>query len=291
MLGVVPKGRPCVARAADAPRAAASGGDAAAPLLPGEVDLFGWHVQAHGTVDSTNEVVKTALRAGCAEGVCVTALRQTGGYGRQGRAWESPVGGLYTSFALRPECDPASLPTLGLAVSLAVACAAERASGVSGVQVKWPNDVLCPRGKLAGISLEALAGGVCVGVGMNVFRPAVERAVPGKYRVAYLFDEPAREALAPAQRAVMTGVLEALLEEFASWYARWREGGFSVCLDDYRARLAFVGSAATLETIDGSALTTGVIRDVDAQGRLVVESADGSIVCAVSGEVHVSALG
>lgn len=261
------------------------------PLLPGDVDLFGWHVRSCGSVVSTNELVKETLREGGVEGVCFTALRQTGGYGRQGRAWASPVGGLYTSFALCPECEPAVLPTLGLALSLAVARAVERASCVVDVQVKWPNDVLCPQGKLAGISLEALSGGVCVGVGVNVFRPAGAQAVPGKYRVARLFDECVEDDLSAAQRAVMTGVLEALLEELACEYARWREHGFSSCRDEYGMRLAFVGSAATLETIDGSPLASGVIRGVDESGRLVVEAADGSVMRAASGEVHVSALG
>lgn len=283
-----------LAGAASAPEASDGllPGDAVvAPLVPDAVELFGWRVQAHGTVASTNALVKDALRDGCAEGVCITALRQTGGYGRQGRAWESPVGGLYTSFALRPVCDPSALPTLGLAVSLAVARALERASRIVGVRVKWPNDVLCDAGKLAGISCEAVGGDVCIGVGINAFCPAHECAVPGKYRVAHLFDERVGDDLSASQRAVMTGVLEALLEELAREYARWREGGFAACRNEYSARLAYVGSPATLETIDGSPLTAGIIRGVDEGGCLVVEAADGSMVHAASGEVHVSAVG
>lgn len=266
-------------------------GEALAPLLPHEVELFGWQVRSHGSITSTNEAVKEALRAGCAEGVCVTALAQTGGYGRQGRAWASPVGGLYTSFALRPKSDPATWPTLALAMSLAVSRAVERGSGRSGVQVKWPNDVLCAEGKLCGISCEAVGGGVCVGVGINVFRPDQERAVPGKYRVARLFDERVGEDLSPAQRAVATGVLEALLEELRREYGRWSEGGFAACRDEFCERLAFKDASVTLEAIDGSSLSRGRIRGVDGDGRLVVEAADGSLVHAASGEVHVSAVG
>ena len=46
-------------------------------------------------VTSTNEVVKNALREGKAEGLIVRARRQLSGYGRQGREWDSPEGGLY----------------------------------------------------------------------------------------------------------------------------------------------------------------------------------------------------
>ena len=139
----------------------------AAPLRPA-VSSF-WDLHAYACVRSTNELVKEALRQGVPEGYCATALEQEGGYGRQGRVWASPLGGVYTSFALRPSVPPQMLPTLSLVASLAVADALERVRSSCNPLIKWPNDVLCPEGKLAGISLEALAGGVCVGVGVNVY--------------------------------------------------------------------------------------------------------------------------
>lgn len=45
--------------------------------------------------------MKRALEAGEPEGLALRARRQTGGYGRQGRAWASPEGGLYLSLLLR----------------------------------------------------------------------------------------------------------------------------------------------------------------------------------------------
>ena len=44
--------------------------------------------------DSHFEYAKRALEAGEPEGLAVSARRQTGGYGRQGRTWASPEGGL-----------------------------------------------------------------------------------------------------------------------------------------------------------------------------------------------------
>ena len=96
----------------------------AAPLCPA-VSSF-WDLHAYACVRSTNELVKEALRRGVPEGYCATALEQEGGYGRQGRVWASPLGGVYTSFALRPNVLPQMLPTLSLVASLAVADALER---------------------------------------------------------------------------------------------------------------------------------------------------------------------
>ena len=63
-------------------------------------------------VTSTNEVVKNALREGKAEGLIVRARRQLSGYGRQGREWDSPEGGLYMSILLRPDVAGSGLATL-----------------------------------------------------------------------------------------------------------------------------------------------------------------------------------
>ena len=167
-------------------RVAKGASSVAAPLRPA-VSSF-WDLHAYACVHSTNQLVKEALRQGVPEGYCATALEQEGGYGRQGRVWASPLGGVYTSFALRPNVLPQMLPTLSLVASLAVADALERVRPSCNPLIKWPNDVLCSEGKLAGISLEALAGGVCVGVGVNVYEPFAKREVEGKYSLAYLQD-------------------------------------------------------------------------------------------------------
>ena len=130
-------------------------------------------------VTSTNEVVKNALREGKAEGLIVRARRQLSGYGRQGREWDSPEGGLYMSILLRPDVAGSGLATLSLVVGLSVQRALGQVAAPQfedGIQVKWPNDVIympadCQRAdeyrKLCGISLEACGGGVCVGIGIS----------------------------------------------------------------------------------------------------------------------------
>lgn len=261
---------------------------AAAALLQPAVSSF-WHVHAYGCVSSTNEVVKAALREGAGEGFCATSLEQKGGYGRQGRAWVSPQGGLYTSFALRPDVAPQVLPTLSLVASLAVADALERVQPACRPLIKWPNDVLCPSGKLAGISLEALAGGVCVGVGINVYEPLELQQVSGKYRTAFLMEGKAQPGLSSVQRTVMTRLLEAMLEAVEKRYALWCEQGFSAFINEYSRRFAYRDKRASLELIDGTQTIQGVIRGVDELGRLLVENDAGALVPMSSGEVHVRA--
>lgn len=136
-------------------------------------------------VTSTNNLIKDAIAAGEPEGLVVRALQQNAGYGRQGRGWKSPEGGLYCSWLFRPDVQPAHLATLSLVVGLAVQEACQdcvtKLGGVFGNQaivVKWPNDVVViTEGqpgfkKLCGISTEAVHGAICVGIGINVVAPA-----------------------------------------------------------------------------------------------------------------------
>jgi len=69
---------------------------------------------------STNADMLALAAAGAAEGSWLRAERQTAGKGRQGRAWESPIGNFYgsTLVRLRPTDPPA--PTLALVAAVAL---------------------------------------------------------------------------------------------------------------------------------------------------------------------------
>lgn len=101
-----------------------------------------FRVTTFDCVSSTNNLVKRALENGEGEGYAVRARRQTGGYGRQGRVWSSPEGGLYLSVLLRPAVPLAKLSTLSLAVAVGVMRACEHACDNHSFLLKWPNDVV-----------------------------------------------------------------------------------------------------------------------------------------------------
>jgi BirA family biotin operon repressor/biotin-[acetyl-CoA-carboxylase] ligase len=102
----------------------------------------------------------------------VLALEQSGGRGRQGRAWSSPRGqGVYATLA-QPYEKPDLLPSLPLLAGVGL-CRALGPHLPRGCRLKWPNDLLVPGGrKIGGILIEALvhAGDGCValiGFGVN----------------------------------------------------------------------------------------------------------------------------
>ncbi|GIV24827.1 MAG: hypothetical protein KatS3mg026_0519 [Bacteroidia bacterium] len=130
-----------------------------------------------------------ASREAIPDGTLVWALHQTQGYGRKGTPWlASPGESLTFTFVVTPE-PPFQLLMPRIAVALHETIqpfVRER------LFLKWPNDLWCPRGKLAGLLTELLWQGptarAFIGVGVNVY----QRRFPSP---------PARRQLSPDRRA------------------------------------------------------------------------------------------
>jgi BirA family biotin operon repressor/biotin-[acetyl-CoA-carboxylase] ligase len=106
------------------------------------------------TVDSTNQFLVDALPDQPSSAHLCTAEIQTSGRGRRGRSWVAPFGsGICMSIAWQFAELPPQFSALSLAVGVAIVRALER-FGFSGVQLKWPNDLLWQQRKLGGILIE-----------------------------------------------------------------------------------------------------------------------------------------
>ena len=264
-----------------------------------------FRVRVLDEVASTNDEVKRALEAGEPEGLVVRARRQVAGYGRQGRAWTSPEGGLYCSLLLRPAVEPAALPTLSLVAGIAVRRALVSladAPVAETVQIKWPNDVVVARCgaappsaspgvpaflKLCGISCEAHARGVCVGVGVNVAKPSEPPAVGGKNEPAYVVDLAPGLAALPVP-AALDAVFDAFVQAFAPLYDAWQRDGFAPLLDEYNSHASLAGLPVRVEDLGGRQLGAGAVEGVDVGGRLVLRGPDGATLLVSSGEAHIA---
>ena len=260
-----------------------------------------FHVVNFSEIGSTNERVKAALAAGHTEGYTVRAQKQTGGYGRQGRLWTSPEGGLYQSVLLRPKRNLAEYPTLGFVMALAIRSTllhmAEQPE--SAMKVKWPNDIMVDDDKIAGISMEASAGGVCLGVGVNMFHPAktADLLSDGKYRPAFFEDLAitytdggsisfGSSFFYANQQEAIAAVGDAILSTFEYCYGIWQEKGFSPFMAEYKSCSYLQGKRVRMALLNGATIVEGTVVGVDENAMLLVD--DGTQVMAVnSGEAHV----
>lgn len=130
-------------------------------------------LEVFAEIDSTNSYLMQ--QAGPLPGQVHVALtdNQTAGRGRYGRRWQSPPGsGLCLSMAYTFSRSPSDLPALTLAIGLGV-ISTLKALGITGVQLKWPNDLIALDGKLGGILTEAHnrssgAMTIVTGIGLNI---------------------------------------------------------------------------------------------------------------------------
>src|SRR5690606_14246362 len=106
--------------------------------------MIDWRITVAGQVPSTQDLVKAAGAGGEPEGFAVQALQQTGGRGRHGNQWVSPMGNLYISTLLRPVCKAGEAGQVAFVAGLALSKAMDEFidAAAHAKTLKWPNDVL-----------------------------------------------------------------------------------------------------------------------------------------------------
>ena len=230
------------------------------------------------TLDSTNLEAKRRLAQGRMEELWLRADRQTAGYGRRGRGWVMAAGNLACSRILAAPEPVAALGQLSFVAALAVADAMAGAVGegaAAEIRLKWPNDVLIGGAKAAGVLLELVdtpAGRrVVIGIGVNLAgAPALDRPT------ARLGLE---ERPPPSPRAF----LEMLALAFELRLGQWRGRGFAPIRADWLARA--YGRGAPMQARMGDRLWSGVFRDLDDHGALILETQDGDRLHIGAGDV------
>ena len=239
------------------------------------------------SLDSTNSELlrRDAPPRGC---TVLLAERQTGGRGRRGRAWASPLAAhVYLSLARRFEGGLARLGGLSLVAGVA-ACEALRDLGFADVGLKWPNDlvVVDDNGlrKLGGLLVEgggevAGAARAVIGIGLNVRMPpqggdAIDQPWA---ELAGLSKQP------PARNAVVAALLAHLLPALDDFDAH----GLAPFLPRYAALDALAGREITVHAAatTWTATSLGIADD----GALRVRDAAGAEHLVHAGDVSVRA--
>lgn len=223
----------------------------------------GYRCEVFDSLHSTNDEALARARAGDPGRLWIRARRQTGGRGRQGRAWSSPEGNLYASLLLVDPCPAAISPQLGFVAGVSLHRAAVALVGEAGVALKWPNDLLVDGGKASGILVEGsgLPGGglaVVVGIGINVRAAPVGTPYPAAALAAR------RPDLDPET------VFAALADAMARTLGQWDAGaGFAAIRRAWLERAGGLGGPVTVRRPGGD--LSGIFRDLDADGRLLLD--------------------
>lgn len=205
----------------------------------------------------------------------ILAHRQTAARGRRGRAWVAPAGNFAATLVLRPEGPPEQAALRSFVAALALFDALVAVTGrAEAFSLKWPNDVLCHGGKLAGILLESAGAGprleyLAIGIGVNLMAaPPAEAVEPGAVPPVALMPETGA-SVAPEE------FLDHLATAYARAEAQFSTFGFAPIRQAWLARAARLGEVITARTATSE--TQGRFETVDEAGNLVLETPGGRV--------------
>ncbi|WP_245422029.1 biotin--[acetyl-CoA-carboxylase] ligase [Alsobacter soli] len=242
----------------------------------------GYRLESFATLGSTNDEAMARARAGDPGRLWITAQAQEQGRGRSGRRWVSPKGNLYASLLLRSPCAPSVAPQLGFVAAVALHRAL---SGVTGLPpgrlaLKWPNDLLLDRAKLAGVLVEGSLLGdelaVVIGIGVNAAHHPAETPYP------------ATDLGAAGLPVGVAPLFASLSDSLALTFKRWAGGeAFGAIRRDWLDRAGGLGETITVRRPEGD--RRGVFVDLDPGGRLLLDEG-GRRVAIEAGDVFLAGL-
>lgn len=232
-------------------------------------------------VESTNTLAKEMANSGAPHGTVLIADRQTAGRGRLGRSFLSPGGmGIYMSVILRYDCQATEL------MHLTCACGVHLCNAVESVlqvrpDIKWINDLVYHKKKLAGILTELVFTGnqICaiVGIGLNCsqkpedFDPQIRNIATSARMITG--QQPNRGQLIAQMLRELHAMDLRLLTHKHALMAQYREDCITL--------------GQSISILQNEAVRHGTAMDILPDGALLVRFDDGSESAVNSGEVSI----
>lgn len=225
-------------------------------------------------IDSTN--AEGFRRASSLPGpTWILAGLQTAGRGRRARPWSSPEGNFHGTLVLKPTEPPETVALRSFAAALALRDALVQLTGLaSSFTLKWPNDVLCNGGKLAGILLESQglnsrAPVLCIGIGVNLIAaPDASLVEPGAVQPVSLLSE-------TGLRITPGAFLDALAPAYAAWETRFTTEGFAPLRSAWLSHAARLGEPIRART--GTETREGTFETIDTHGNLILRTGNATL--------------
>ncbi|MCK9279095.1 MAG: biotin--[acetyl-CoA-carboxylase] ligase [Melioribacteraceae bacterium] len=200
-------------------------------------------------------------------GAVLLAEYQSQGKGRKDRVWLSNSGqNLTFSILLKEKLKENYVNFINLGASLAVAQSIENLYQLK-VELKWPNDVLINKKKVAGILLESVSRGnkierLVIGIGINVNQPSFQTKFeipPTSIRLEF-------NELISRER-----LLSDILNNFEHILTMLYHSTDKI-LSDWKSRCKMIGEK--IKIIEGEQAKYGVLEDIDEKGFLVLRQGD-----------------
>ena len=243
--------------------------------------IIGRKVHVLDSTTSTNDEAEKFASDQEPEGLVVFSESQTHGRGRMGRKWSSPGGkGLWFSVLLRPSLSANECTQLTVASAVSLVRAINETTGITP-DIKWPNDLLIRKKKIAGILTEMQAELDCVrhviiGVGIDVNQnhsdfPAQLRQIATSLKIF------------SGATVGRTALAEAILREMDKDYKRVLNGRFNEVAQEWADHCGTLGKEVNIQS--GRNRVTGRAESLDETGALLVRTQHGRIERIIGGDV------
>ena len=226
-------------------------------------------------IPSTMDEAARLAMGTATDGTVVVAETQTSGRGRFGRKWVSAMGNIYMSVVFRPTLD--ALPYLSILAGVATIQAIRKTTGLEP-KIKWPNDVMLGRKKVAGILVESVTEGdaVCyavLGIGINVDLDPC--------RNEEISDTATSLEAVSGKPLVREDILRQLLQDMDSLYLKLIQGQTPV--EEWKEMLETLGQ--NVQVSWRSETYRGLAEGIDDVGNLELRLEDGRRVTMTAGDV------
>jgi BirA family transcriptional regulator, biotin operon repressor / biotin---[acetyl-CoA-carboxylase] ligase len=242
------------------------------PPITTSTQLIGQRVMYEAVCASTNSFAAQSLDTiDLPEGAVIITDHQYQGRGQRGNVWHSePYKNLTFSVILHPTFLAAQqIFLLNIITTLAIQNVLVRYTP-SGLRIKWPNDIYYRNKKIGGVLIENVFEGrmlktSIVGIGLNV----------NQSRFAAL--APTSLSLVCQRTFGLQKLLAQILESLERHYLQLRAQDIDHLKDAYLKNMYWIHEVHTFK--DKNRTFQGVIKGVDAVGRLVIEQAEGTSRC------------
>ncbi len=214
-------------------------------------------------VVSTNDVLLKEKEFN-KDGTVLLAEYQSKGRGRKNRTWVSNAGqNLTFSILLKGDFKENKINLINLASSLSVAQSLDTLYQFD-VELKWPNDVLVNKRKIAGILLESSSKGnkinkVVIGIGINVNQPNF----PGKFDIQPTSVRKEFKAIVSREK-----LLSEVLNNFENNLNLIKVEPNKI-INDWRNRCKMIGEK--IKVVMGDKIKVGLFDDIDENGFLILK--------------------
>ncbi|MDD1717065.1 MAG: biotin--[acetyl-CoA-carboxylase] ligase [Methanoregulaceae archaeon] len=215
-------------------------------------------------------------------GMVIIAEEQTGGIGRMGRAWVSPLGGIWVTIVLKPKIPIDHVFMVTMAGSVAVARAIRKEFDI-GALIKWPNDVYIGDKKVAGLLLELSAESDTIhycllGIGIDVnIQPS--ELLDMRHAVTSISAEVGHDV----DRAAF---LARILKEFEGRYLLIEGQEYDAIIREWKSLSCTLEQRVRCSTMRNN--FEGDAIDIDEFGALIIRKDNGKIERVIAGDcIHI----